>query len=197
MTTATISKPTDPFSMLATRWEIDPAHTTVEFAVKHMMISTVKGRFASVSGHAYVNPAEPSRPELEVTIDAASVDTGEANRDAHLRSPDFLDVDTYPHITFRARRIEGDLRKNFELVGDLTIHGVTRQVKLNAAFEGQTTDPWGGERVGFSATGKLNRKDFDLRWNVALEAGGWLVGDEVKLLIDAELVKSGIGNRES
>jgi polyisoprenoid-binding protein YceI len=190
MTTTTFSNPQEALSLAGTRWQIDAAHTTVEFAVKHMMITTVKGRFASVDGSLYVDENHPAAPELEVTIDTASLDTREAKRDAHLRSPDFFDAETYPVITFKAHHIEGDPTGSFRLHGDLTIRGVTRRMVLNARFEGHTRDPWGGERLGFSATTKLNRKDFDLRWNVALEAGGWLVGDDVRITIDAQLVKS-------
>ncbi len=189
MTAATVSKPSATASLAGTRWELDPVHTTVEFAVKHMMITTVRGRFDKLTGSAYVNPDHPETPQVEVTIDAASIDTREARRDEHLRSPDFLNAAEHPTIMFRSRRVEGDIMGEFRLVGDLTIRGVSREVALEARFEGRTKDPWGGERAGFSATTKLNRHDFDLRWNVALETGGVLVGNEVKVSIDAELVK--------
>ncbi len=188
MTTATVPNPTDAMSLAGTRWAIDPVHTTVEFAVRHMMITTVRGRFDKFTGSAYVDPNHPDTPQVEVTIDAASIDTRETRRDEHLRSPDFLNAAEHPTITFRGRRVEGDIASAFRLVGDLTIRGVTHEVALKAKFEGRTKDPWGGDRAGFSATAKLNRHDFDLRWNVALETGGVLVGDEVKLSIDAQLV---------
>jgi polyisoprenoid-binding protein YceI len=189
MTTATVFNPTDTSSLAGTRWELDPVHTTVEFAVKHLMITTVRGRFDKFTGSAYVDPDHPDTPQVEVTIDAASIDTREPRRDEHLRSPDFLHAAEHPTITFRGRRVEGDITGGFRLVGDLTIRGITREVALKAKFEGRTQDPWGGERAGFSATAKLNRHDFNLRWNVALETGGVLVGDEVRLSIDAQLVR--------
>jgi polyisoprenoid-binding protein YceI len=191
MTTTTYSRGSqESVSVLGTKWQLDPAHTTVEFAVKHMMITTVRGRFGSVDGTLYIDENHPAMPELEVTIDTPSLDTGEAKRDEHLKSADFFDVQNHPIITFNGQQIVGDPTADFRLVGDLTIRGVTRRVTLDARFEGYNRDPWGGERLGFSATAKLNRKDFDLKWNVALEAGGWLVGDDVRITIDAQLVKA-------
>jgi polyisoprenoid-binding protein YceI len=190
MANTTMNRTQEALSLIGTRWRIDPAHTTAEFAVKHMMITTVKGRFASVEGSLYVDEHHPMIPDLEVTIDAASIDTREAKRDEHLKSADFFDVARYPTIMFKAHHIDGDPMGEFRLYGDLIIRGVKRRIVLDCRFEGHTPrDPWGGERLGFSASGKLNRKDFDLRWNVALEAGGWLVGDDVKLMIDAQLVR--------
>jgi polyisoprenoid-binding protein YceI len=189
MSVTITSKTNEKASLIGTRWQLDPAHTTVEFAVKHMMITTVRGRFGSVTGSIYVDPARPHRPEVNVTIDAASLDTREAKRDAHLKSADFLDAANHETLTFVGKRIEGDLARTFRLIGDLTIRGITREVVLDAEFEGHTKDPWGGERLGFSATTRINRKDFDLKWNVALETGGVLVGDEVRLTIDTQLVK--------
>jgi polyisoprenoid-binding protein YceI len=172
-----------------TTWSIDPAHSSVEFAVKHLMISTVKGRFAITNGMLYVNEADPTKTRVEIEIDASSVDTRQEQRDTHLRSADFFDTEQHPKILFRSTRIEGDTTGEFSLTGDLTIKNLTRPVTLKATFEGEGRDPWGGERLGFSAEGKINRKDFDLSWNQALEAGGWLVGDDIKLRIDAEFVK--------
>ena len=191
MTTATRfeSSATSKTPIVGTSWQIDPAHTVAQFAVKHMMITTVRGRFGSVKGAVHVDSAKPLRPDIKVIIDAASIDSREPKRDEHLKSPDFLDVAKYPTISFVGKRLEGDITGEFRLIGDLTIRGVTREVALDASFEGQTKDPWGGERLGFSATARLNRKDFDLRWNVALEAGGVLVGDDVRIMIDAQLVK--------
>lgn len=189
MATTTFTRPQEALSLIGTKWRIDPAHTSVEFAVKHMMITTVKGRFGSVEGYLYIDEHHPMVPELEVTMDAASIDTREGKRDEHLKSADFFDVANYPTITFRAHHIDGDPTSDFRLYGDLTIRGVKRRIVLDCRFEGHTRDPWGGERLGLSATGKVNRKDFDLRWNMALEAGGWLVGDDIKLMVDAQLVR--------
>ena len=191
MTTATRfeTSATSKTPIVGTSWQIDPAHTLAEFAVKHLMITTVRGRFGSVKGSVHVDSAKPLRPDIRIIIDAASIDSREPKRDEHLKSPDFLDVAKYPTISFVGKRLEGDITGEFRLIGDLTIRGVTREVALDASFEGQTKDPWGGERLGFSATARLNRKDFDLRWNVALEAGGVLVGDDVRIMIDAQLVK--------
>jgi polyisoprenoid-binding protein YceI len=172
-----------------TTWAIDPSHSHVAFAVKHLMISTVRGQFSEVTGSAAWNAEQPARSRVEVRIGAASLDTREPQRDVHLRSADFFHADRFPAITFVSRRVEGDLAGQFTLIGDLTIRDVTREIVLQGSAEGVTTDPWGGERAGFSATGTINRRDFGLTWNQALEAGGVLVGDEVKLSIDVELLK--------
>lgn len=173
-----------------TTWNIDPAHTHVEFAVRHLMITTVKGRFADVKGIVRTDDADLSKGAVDVTIAAASIDTREAQRDAHLRSADFFDVEKFPMITFRSSRVEPGSGNSFRLIGDLTIRGVSREVTLDGTTEGRTKDPWGGERAGFSATGKIKRGDFGLTWNQLLEAGGVAVGDEIKISIDAELVKA-------
>jgi polyisoprenoid-binding protein YceI len=173
-----------------TTWNIDPTHTHVEFAVRHLMITTVKGRFADVKGIVKTDDADLSKGEVDVTIGAVSIDTREAQRDAHLRSADFFDVEKFPVLTFRSTRIEPGSGDSFRLIGDLTIRGVTREVTLEGTTEGRTKDPWGGERAGFSATAKIRRSDFGLTWNQVLEAGGVAVGDEIKISIDAELVKA-------
>jgi polyisoprenoid-binding protein YceI len=170
-----------------TTWSIDPAHTHVEFAVRHMMLTTVKGRFTDVRGTVRSHDSDPAKREVDVTIGVASIDTREAQRDAHLRSADFLDAEQFPTITFKSRRITDG--NSFRLVGDLTIRGVTREVVLDVTSEGRAKDPWGGERAGFTATTKIKRSEFGLTWNQALETGGVLVGDEVKISIDAELLK--------
>jgi len=166
-------------------WSLDAAHSNVEFAVKHLMIAKVKGRFSQVSGTLAADPADPSRFELDVTIDAASIDTRQEQRDAHLRSADFFNAETYPTINFVGKRIEGE-GDEFKVTGDLTIKGITREVTLDVTNEGTATDPWGGSRIGFSARGKIDRRDFGLTWNQALEAGGVLVGDEIRISIDVE-----------
>jgi polyisoprenoid-binding protein YceI len=164
-------------------------HVEVGFAIRHLMISTVRGRFGSASGVVVFDPSNSATTKVDVTIDVASVDTRQEMRDNHLRSADFFDVANYPTMRFVGKRIEGDVTKKFRLVGDLTIRDITREVALDVANEGSTKDPWGNERVGFSATAKLNRGDFNLTWNQALEAGGVVVGEEVKLSIDAELIR--------
>jgi polyisoprenoid-binding protein YceI len=171
-------------------WQLDPAHTHVEFAVRHLMISTVKGRFADVQGTVRMDEANTGAGKVEVTIGVASIDTRQDERDAHLRSADFLDAARFPVITFRSRRIEGiPFEGNFHLVGDLTIRGITREVALDVSPEGRVTDPSGNERAGFSARTKIDRTDFGLIWNQALEAGGVLVGDEVRISAEVELVR--------
>jgi polyisoprenoid-binding protein YceI len=172
-----------------TKWQIDTSHSTAEFAVKHLMISTVKGHFVDVTGSVTVDEADPEGSKVEVTIGVASVATRDQKRDEHLRSPDFFDVARFPTITFKGKRIDGSLDGDFKLTGDLTIRGVTREVTLGVESSGQVTDPWGGERSGFAATTRISRKDFGLTWNLALETGGVVVGDEVKILIEVELVK--------
>lgn len=172
-----------------TQWRIDPAHTNVEFAVKHMMITTVRGRFTEVDGTVTHDDTTPANSRLEVSIKAASIDTRVDQRDAHLRSPDFLDVEKYPEITFRSTRVERTGNERLRIAGDLTIHGVTRPIMLDVKEEGRGKDPWGGERAGFSATTTIDRSEYGLVWNQALEHGGWLVGQDVKITIDAELVR--------
>lgn len=173
----------------ATTWALDPAHTNVEFAVKHLMIATVKGRFAGVSGTVELNDQDPAASSVGVRIDVASLDTRQEDRDAHLRSADFFDVEHFPELTFRSARVARD-GEDLLIDGDLTIRGVTRRVTIRAAEQGRARDPWGGERIAFTAATKINRRDFGLTWNQALETGGFVVGDEVKITIDAELVKS-------
>lgn len=172
-----------------TTWTIDPVHTAVEFAVKHLMITTVKGRFTGVSGSVRTDEGNAATGEAEVLIDAATIDTREPQRDAHLRSADFFDVEKFPTLTFRSTRVFDLSGGTFKLAGQLTIHGVTRDVVLDVTSEGRTKDPWGGERAGFAATTRINRSDFGLRWNQTLETGGLLVGEEVKISLDVQLVK--------
>jgi polyisoprenoid-binding protein YceI len=171
-----------------TQWKLDPTHTHVEFSAKHLMITTVKGRIADVEGMIYIDESNPTKSTVEATLDAKSIDTRTDQRDNHLRSADFLDVEKYPQIKFRSTRIEGD-RDEFKLTGDLTIRDVTKPITLDVKFEGQQKDPWGGERVGFSATGKFDRRDYGLTWNVVLETGGLTVGNDIKIAIEVEAVK--------
>jgi len=172
----------------STTWKIDPAHTTVEFSAKHLMITTVKGRFSDVEGEIVISDADPSKSSVSATLKSASIDTRTSQRDDHLRSADFLDAANYPEITFRSTRIAGD-KSEFKVTGNLTIRGVTREVTLDVTNEGSTKDPWGGDRIAFSATTKIDRRDFGLTWNQAIEAGGVLVGNDVKISIDVQAVK--------
>jgi polyisoprenoid-binding protein YceI len=173
-------------------WQLDPVHTTVEFAVKHMMFTTVRGRFTKLSGMVMVDEDNLAGSTVEVEIDATSIDTGVADRDAHLRSADFLDVEHFPTLTFRSRRVEGAAKKEgdrFKVVGDLTIRGKTIEVTLDATYEGTGKDPWGGTRSGFNARTEIDRREWGLEWNQALEAGGILVGTNVKIELEAQAVK--------
>ena len=172
-----------------TTWQFDPSHAHVEFSVRHLMISNVKGRFADVTGTISGDESDLASQKVTATIQVASIDTRQADRDTHLRSADFFDVEHYPTITFVSRKAEGDPSGDFRLTGDLTIRGVTREITLNVTTEGRTKDPWGNDRVAFSATGKINRSDFGLTWNQVLEAGGVAVGNEIKISIDAEFVR--------
>ena len=172
-------------------WQIDSAHSQVQFSVRHMMISNVRGRFESFTSQVEVDEADPLSSKLEVKIDAASITTREPQRDAHLKSPDFLDVARYPAITFRATGAEKVDERRGQMFGDLTIRDVTRPVVLDVEFNGQAKSPWGTTSAGFSARTKFNRKDWGLTWNQALEAGGWLVGEEISVEIEVELIKQG------
>ncbi len=172
-----------------TTWAIDASHAEVGFSVRHLMISTVRGRFGGIAGTVTLDEANPAASKVDVTIDVSTIDTRQEQRDAHLRSPDFFDVANHPTMHFVSKRIEGDVTNEFTIVGDLTIRGATHEVALSVKAEGRGMDPWGNERAGFSATGKIKRSEFGLTWNQVLEAGGVAVGDEIKLSIDAEVVK--------
>ena len=171
-------------------WTIDPAHTLVEFSARHMMVSSVKGRFTDVSGTITDVDDDPTRAQVEITLAAASINTADPRRDEHLRSADFLDAEHFPNITFKSRRVErpgaGDA---LTLVGDLTIRDQTREVSLDVTLNGIGKSPYGQTIAGFTATTRLNRKDFGLTWNVGLETGGVLVGDQLKIEIELEAVK--------
>jgi polyisoprenoid-binding protein YceI len=166
-------------------YAIDASHSNVDFTVRHLMISKVRGRFATVAGTIELAPGSNLPEAVDVRIDADSIDTREAQRDAHLRSADFFDVEKYPELTFKSTRVEGTA-DDFKIFGELSIHGVTREVALVGEFGGRVTDPWGGERVSFSAVTKVNRKDFGLTWNQALETGGVVVSDEVTIDLEVE-----------
>ncbi|HZI48502.1 MAG TPA: YceI family protein [Pyrinomonadaceae bacterium] len=174
-----------------TTWNIDPVHTTVEFKVRHMMITSVKGHFTGVNGVLTLDEQDITKSHVEATIDAASINTREPDRDTHLKSADFLDVEKFPTLTFASTRIARTGDDELQVEGDLTIHGVTRRVEFSV--EGPTPpgkDPWGNTRIGWTATTKINRKDFGLTWNAALETGGILVGDDVTITFDVEAIKA-------
>ena len=172
-----------------TTWTIDSVHSLVEFAVKHLMIATVRGRFGDVKGTVRYDESNPKNSQAEIEIPIATIDTRTEQRDNHLRSPDFFDAQRFPTLTFKSKRIDGDVNGEFTLVGDLTIRDQTREIALDVEFQGRTKDPWGGDRMGFEASGKINRKDFGLHWNQALDSGGWVLGDDIKMTIAVELVK--------
>lgn len=176
--------------MSTSTWKIDPTHSVAEFKVKHMMISNVKGQFTGVSGTLTLDEADVTKSQAEGTIDAASINTREPQRDAHLKSADFFDVEKFPTLSFKTTKVTGSgEEKNVE--GELTIHGVTHKVKFEV--EGPTPpakDPWGNTRIGLSATTKINRKDYGLTWNSALETGGILVGEDVTITLDLQFIKA-------
>ena len=185
--TATIE--TAPGATTKTTWKLDPSHTLVEFSAKHLMITTVKGRITDVEGTIVMDEKNPRNSSVEATLKAVSIDTRTEQRDQHLRSADFLNAELFPEIKFRSTKVEGD-KDSFKLTGDLTIRDVTRPITLDIQFEGQQTDPWGGERIGFSGSGKIDRRDFGLTWNQALETGGVVVGNDVKINLEVEAVKA-------
>lgn len=169
-------------------YQIDPAHTQIIFKVRHLGISNVTGRFDVFEGSYAFDPDNAASSRVEATISAASVNTNEADRDKHLRSDDFLNVEKHPNITFKSKSVTKDPgdSDDYTIVGDLTINGVTKEVELDAEYGGHTTDPWGNERTAFEAETKINRKDFGLTWNKTLDAGGFVVGDEVKITLEVE-----------
>ena len=174
-----------------TTWNIDPAHSAAEFKVKHMMISNVKGQFTGISGALTLDEADVAQSTVKATIDAASINTGDPQRDAHLKSADFFNVEQFPTLAFQANAVKRNADGDLTVEGNLTIHGVTRSVKF--AVEGPSTpakDPWGNTRIGLSAATKINRKDFGLQWNAALETGGVLLGEEVTITLDIQFVKA-------
>lgn len=175
--------------MASTQWNIDPSHTLVEFAVRHMMIATVKGTFSGISGSVTGNPEDLTTGKVSVSIDLDTIETRDAQRDEHLKSADFFDTDNFPKMTFESRSITRTGDNTYNIDGDLTVRDNSRPITLEAEFTGQGQDPWGNTRAGFDAKTKLSRKDFGLTWNQALETGGVLVGDEVRITISAELVQ--------
>ncbi len=176
--------------MPVSTWTLDPTHSGVNFAVRHMVISKVRGHFGKYTADVQLDPENLAASSAKVSLEVASIDTGVADRDAHLKSPDFFDAAKFPAITFASTKVESKNKEHFALVGDLTIHGVTRPITLEGEFGGTGKDPWGNQRAGFAVKGNLNRKDFGLAWNQALETGGVLVGEQVELSIELELIKA-------
>jgi polyisoprenoid-binding protein YceI len=172
-------------------WKIDPAHSRAEFKVKHMMISNVKGTFNGLTGTLVEDTTDPTRSQLEASIEISTISTGDEQRDAHLKSADFFHHEQHPVMTFKSTRIDKKGDEDYTVTGDLTLHGVTKPVTF--VVEGPSApakDPWGNTRIGLSATTKINRKDFGLTWNAALESGGILVGEDVQIVLDVQFVKS-------
>jgi polyisoprenoid-binding protein YceI len=170
-------------------WKIDPVHSIAEFAVRHMVVATVKGQFNTLEGVVEADEANPLASTVRASIDVASVDTRAADRDAHLRSDDFFNAEKFPKITFVSTRIDRVNAENYKLIGDLTIRDVTREIVLDTEYEGQVRDPYGKQRAGFTATTQINRKDFNVNFNAALETGGLVVADKVKITIHVEFIR--------
>lgn len=174
---------------MATRnWKIDTSHSHIGFSIRHLVIAKVRGEFTGWSGTIELDDEDVTRSSVQVEVDLASIDTKEAKRDDHLRSPDFFDVATFPKMTFVSKQVLAEGGQVTQLIGDLTIRGITKQVTLDVDDEGRAADPWGGQRAAFSAKTRINRKDFGLTWNVALEAGGVMVGENVDIQLDVEAV---------
>lgn len=172
------------------QWTIDAGHSHVEFSIRHLMITTVKGNFGEVEGTIVGNPEDMSDATVEVTIDVSSISTRDDKRDEHLRSADFFEVEKFPNMTFKSTGVNKTGEGTYDLTGDLTIRDQTHPVTLKTEFTGSAVDPWGNEKAGFAATGKIDRKQFGLEWNAALETGGVMVGDEVTISIEVQAAKT-------
>lgn len=177
-----------------TKWNIDAAHSGINFSVRHMVVSKVRGRFGKYSGTITLDEADITGSSVEVSLDASSVDTGVAERDTHLRSADFFDVEKFPELRFRSQRIERVDDTRYRIIGELTIRDVKRDVVLDAEYGGRGKDPWGNERVGFVAKTSIDRKEFGLTWNQTLETGGILVGDRIEIDLDVQGVRAAAQN---
>jgi polyisoprenoid-binding protein YceI len=181
---------TTPAPGTVTTWNLDPSHSTAEFKVKHMMISNVKGSFSGISGTLQLNETDYTHSTAKASIPVATLTTGDAQRDGHLKSADFFDAEKYPTITFETTNIDSKGGADYEVTGDFTLHGVTKQIKLAVEDVSEPSkDPWGNQRIGLTATTKINRKDFGLTWNAALETGGVLVGEDVTITLDVQFIK--------
>lgn len=180
-----------PLGAFASIWNIDPDHSSVGFTVKHLMVSNVKGTFNKHTGTVDINDKDITKSKVDVAIDTASINTNVQKRDDHLRSADFFDVAKYPTMTFVSKKVAKAGKEKLKVTGDLTLHGVTRQVVLNVEpLSKESKDPWGNIRRGTTATAKIDRKDFGLIWNKALETGGMLVGDEITITLEIEMIKA-------
>lgn len=175
--------------MAIAQWDIDVTHSAVGFSVRHLVISKVRGTFDKFAGTLEVDPADLSSAKVDVTIEANSINTREAQRDAHLRSPDFFDVEKFPALTFKSKGVKLLSKDELEILGDLTIHGVTKEVTLKTEYLGANKDPWGGDRIGFSAKTQVLRSEFGLTWNQALETGGVVVSDKIEIELEVEAVQ--------
>jgi polyisoprenoid-binding protein YceI len=175
---------------MTNRWNIDAAYSGIHFSIRHMVFSKVRGRFGTYTGTIELDDGDFTRSRVEASIDAASIDTGTAQRDVHLRSPDFLDVEKFPQLRFRSTRIEKVGADRYDVIGELSIRDVTREVTLDVEASGKGKDPWGNERFGFIAKTAIDRREFGLQWNQVLEAGGVLVGDRVDIELEVQAVKA-------
>ncbi|MDZ5470144.1 YceI family protein [Bacillus sp. 31A1R] len=176
--------------MSKTNWTVDNAHSSVDFSIKHMMIANVKGTFKNFDAQVEADPSDLTSASIQFNIDIASIDTRNEDRDNHLRSADFFDVENHPTMTFKSTEIVKTDDDEYNVTGELTLHGVTKQETFSVTYEGSGKDPWGNEKVGFSVAGKLNRSDYGLTWNSALETGGVLVGDKVKIDLQIQALKA-------
>ena len=182
---------TTPAPGTVTTWKLDPAHSVAEFKVKHMMISNVKGTFTGLSGTLQLDEIDRTHSAVEASIDVNTINTGDAQRDGHLKSADFFDAEKYPAITFKSTNIDSTGGPDYEVTGDFTLRGVTKPVILKVEdVSTPSKDPWGNQRIGLSATTKINRKDFGLGWNAALETGGVLVGEDVTITLEVQFIKA-------
>lgn len=182
---------------MTTTWKIDEAHSSIEFVVKHMMVSRTKGRFTNFEGTIQLDEENFANSSVTVEIDVASIDTHDEKRDEHLRSADFFDVEKFPTITFASREVKPRGGDKFQLIGDLTIHGVTEETVINVERLGAGSSPWGQQVMGFEASTDVNRKRYGLTWNVALETGGFLVGDDIKINLEVEAIKQEAAQAEA
>ncbi|MEP9404956.1 YceI family protein [Peribacillus frigoritolerans] len=175
--------------MTNTKWTVDPTHSAIEFSVKHMMIAKVKGSFNKFEASILANPSDLTTAEIDFTVEVASIDTRNADRDNHLRSADFFDVEKNPTLTFKSTKIVKTDEDEYDVTGNVTLNGVTKEETFSITFEGQGKDPWGNEKAGFSGKGKVKRSDYGLTYNAALETGGVLIGDQITLTIEIEAAK--------
>jgi polyisoprenoid-binding protein YceI len=191
MTTVSSTALNVPAPGTVTTWNIDPAHSAAEFKVKHMMIANVKGKFTGLSGLLKLDETDYTHSTVEASIPAASLSTGDEQRDGHLKSADFFDVEKFPTLSFKSTNIDSEGGPNYSVTGDLTIHGVTKSITLSIEDVSQPSkDPWGNQRIGLSGSTKIKRKDFGLVWNTALETGGVLVGEDVTISLDVQFIKA-------